>query len=106
MQATQCPFGFCSPYTGICNYLEGASCEDDEDCPGTRDGRCHMGPSAATLGETCEVVDGVADPSSVLAEGNFFPLMRMKIDLASDGDHSRTPSVFSWEARYVCRSVK
>ena len=32
-QAQDCPYGYCSPYTSVCNELEGAACTD-ADCPG------------------------------------------------------------------------
>ena len=52
-QAQDCPNGYCSPYTGICNELEGASCTADMDCPGGSPGSCRAGASFAALGKTC-----------------------------------------------------
>jgi hypothetical protein len=147
-QATDCPGGYCSPYGGVCHFLEGASCMDDSDCPGFDTGRCREGPSFATLGSTCRIPDDEGssctqdsdcaapcpsgtcpppaagacqmmssgrracrissargNPASALDGGNLDPYLRMTIDLASLGDQSRTPSVFSWQAQYRCRMV-
>lgn len=105
-QVLDCPDGYCSAYVGVCNYLEGASCIEDADCPGEEVGRCRMGPSAGTLGRTCRVYDNVASPASALDGGNMHEHMRMKLELESRGDRTRTPSVFFWETRYRCRSVE
>jgi hypothetical protein len=105
-QLEDCPGGYCSPYTGVCNYLEGGPCEEDSDCPGAAQDSCRQGPSFATLGRTCSLPDLIADPASVLGSGNFMPALRVKMDLAAQGDRSRTPSVFFWEVRYNCRSVQ
>jgi alpha-tubulin suppressor-like RCC1 family protein len=56
-QATDCPGGYCSRYGDICHYLEGASCEEDDDCPGFEADRCREGPSFAELGRTCRIPD-------------------------------------------------
>ena len=105
-QAADCPYGYCSPYTRICNYLEGAACLDDGDCPGSAAGRCRSGPSDATLGKTCEVLNLEGNPASALDGDNFRPVMRVEAQLASLGDGSRTPSLFFWEAWYRCRMVE
>jgi alpha-tubulin suppressor-like RCC1 family protein len=105
-QDVDCPLGYCSPYSNICNYLEGATCTLDSDCPGSAAGRCRPGPSAATLGYTCEVSNSVADPSSALDGDNYRSAMRVRIDLDSLGDGSRTPSVYFWETQYRCRSLE
>jgi hypothetical protein len=102
--AADCPGGHCSPYSGVCNELEGASCTMDDDCPGTAAGRCRAGASAAQLGNTCRVDNLTAGPASALRLGNHRPFMRLRVDLDSQGDGSRTPAVFFWEARYHCRS--
>jgi hypothetical protein len=101
-----CPGGHCSPYSGICNEFEGASCTMDDDCPGIDAGRCRPGPSAAQLGNTCAVDNLTAGPASALELANYRPFMRLRVDLDSQGDGSRTPAVFFWEARYHCRSVQ
>jgi hypothetical protein len=105
-QASDCPGGYCSPYTGLCNALEGAACEVDADCPGSAEGRCHEGPSAAELGRTCRVEDVTGVPSSALDADNLRPFMRMQVELESLGTRARTPSVFFWEAWYRCRNVE
>jgi hypothetical protein len=105
-QDTDCPGGYCSPYTGICNYLEGATCTQDADCPGTATGRCRAGPSVVTLGYTCEVPNSVADLAGVLADNNYRVALRVHLELESLGDGSRTPGVFFWEAQYRCRNVE
>jgi alpha-tubulin suppressor-like RCC1 family protein len=104
-QATDCPQGFCSPYLNVCQFLEGASCSTDDDCPGVDAGRCRMGPSEATLGRTCVVEDLIAEPASALGNENLAHL-RMTVALESAGDGARTPSVFWWEARYNCRNTE
>jgi hypothetical protein len=86
--------------------LEGAACLDDGDCPGTATGRCRSGPSDATLGKTCEVLNLEGNPSSALDGDNFRPVMRVEAQLKSLGDRSRTPSLFFWEAWYRCRMVE
>jgi hypothetical protein len=105
-QTTDCPGGYCSPYTGICNYLEGADCLTDSDCPGDEGGRCRTGPSTATFGPTCTVRDLEANPASALDGDNLRPFMRVEAELSSHGDGSRTPSLFFWEAWYRCRMVE
>jgi hypothetical protein len=100
-QAVDCPEGYCSPYLNVCQYLEGAACDSDDDCPGTDPGRCQSGPSAATLGRTCRVEDVIGDPASALGTDNL-PYLRMTLALQSGGGGARTPSVFWWEARYNC----
>jgi alpha-tubulin suppressor-like RCC1 family protein len=105
-QAIDCPEGYCSPYTSICNYLEGVTCTQDTDCPGTTLGRCRAGPSVATLGYTCDVVGMAANPAGVLRVDNFRVDMRLRADLESLGDGSRTPSLFFWEAQYNCQAVE
>ncbi len=104
-QGVDCPSGYCSPYTNVCQFLEGASCSSDADCPGSAPGRCHAGPSAATLGTTCQLSSPDANPAVALGAANLEPFVRMRADLTSLGDHSRTPALFYWEARYYCRSV-
>ena len=134
-QSVDCPDGYCSPYTHICNHLEGASCLVDVDCPGSPDGFCspfthncsnlvgavcsvdtdcpratagvcRNGPSSATLGRTCEVRNLQADPGSALDSNNYQPFMRVEADLHALGDGSRTPSLFFWEAWYRCRMLE
>jgi hypothetical protein len=105
-QANDCPNGYCSPYTHVCNELEGASCTGDTDCPGTAEGRCRTGPSSTELGNTCVVDDLAANPASALRDHNYRPFLRVRIDLESQGDRSRTPSVFFWEAIYRCRNLE
>jgi alpha-tubulin suppressor-like RCC1 family protein len=100
-QATDCPFGYCSPYINVCQYLEGVACDSDDDCPGRVPGRCHSGPSAGSIGRTCLVESLIADPASALGTDNL-PYLRMTLALESGGDGARTPSVFWWEARYNC----
>lgn len=100
-QATDCPDGYCSPYLNVCQYLEGASCDNDSQCPGRDMGRCRSGPSAATVGRTCRVYDVTGNPASALHAYNL-PFVRMTLDLESTGDGTRTPSVFRWDARYHC----
>jgi hypothetical protein len=106
-QATTCPNGYCSPYSGMCQYLEGASCQNDRDCTGTGAGRCRSGPSAADpeIGMTCVVQDGIANPADALRSHDL-SFMRMALALESGGDGSRTPSVFHWEARYHCKMTE
>ncbi|HEX2676352.1 MAG TPA: C-type lectin domain-containing protein, partial [Polyangiales bacterium] len=105
-QLIDCPEGYCSPYTGTCTYLEGASCVTDKDCPNALPGSCRTGPSAATLGTTCSLGGSVVgNPSSALDAGDLNPFLRMRIDFTSGGNQSRTPSLFAWEARYRCLSV-
>ena len=105
-QDTDCPDGYCSPYTGICNYLEGKSCSQDAECPGSEAGRCRTGPSAPDIGDTCRVYDVTGDPASALGSDNLEPYMRLSLDLESLGDGSVTPSVFFWETWYRCRNVE
>jgi hypothetical protein len=105
-QAQDCPNGYCSPYTTVCNELEGATCDDDEDCPGTGAGRCRAGANAAMLGNTCKIANASADPSSALGGDNFRAFMRVRSDLESLGDGSRTPALFFWESQYRCRDVE
>jgi hypothetical protein len=105
-QARDCPNGYCSPYTAVCNEIEGASCTADEDCPGTASGRCRSGASAAALGKTCAVRDAALDPASALDGDNLRKYLRVRFDLKSEGDRSRTPSLFFWEAQYWCRNVE
>ncbi|HMI90300.1 MAG TPA: lectin-like protein, partial [Polyangiales bacterium] len=105
-QSVDCPNGYCSPYTRVCNYLEGADCLVDTDCPGTETGRCRNGPSGGTLGSTCAVLDLQANPASALDGDNLRPFMRVEAQLTALGDGSRTPSLFFWEAWYRCRMVE
>lgn len=104
-QATDCPGGYCSPYIGVCQYLEGVACTHDANCPGTGSGRCRPGPSAAALGNTCRVDDLIARPSDALGPYNL-PHVRMYLALESLGPQNRAPSVFQWEARYNCRTTE
>ncbi len=105
-QDSDCPGGYCSPYTSVCNYIEGASCMQDSDCPGSQPGRCRAGPSAATLGTTCAVPDLIANPGSALGADNYRVVMRLRTDLQSFGDGSRAPAVFSLETQYRCHDVE
>jgi hypothetical protein len=105
-QDSECPSGYCSPYTHVCNELEGAACMNDDDCPGTAAGRCRGGSSVVQLGTTCRVDDLAASPAHVLGQHNYLPFMRVRLELESEGDGSRTPSVFFWEALYRCRNVE
>ena len=105
-EATDCPGGYCSPYTDRCIYIEGTDCSTDADCPGGAPSSCRAGPNAATLGTTCEVPGGVGSPATALGPDNFRPYMRMQADLESIGDGSRTPSLYYWEGRYFCRAVE
>jgi alpha-tubulin suppressor-like RCC1 family protein len=105
-QDVDCPDGYCSPYTSVCNYIEGASCTFDRDCPGTAAGRCRAGPSAMTLGNTCAVPDLIASPASALAGDNYRVALRLRFDLESLGDQSRTPALFSWQTQYRCHNVE
>jgi len=102
-EAVDCPGGFCSPYSGICNYIEGNSCASDTDCPGMAMGSCQDGPSVGTLGQTCAVVDRTGIPSAVLSSGNFRPFMRLKADLTGSADGSVSPSLYEWMVQYHCR---
>jgi alpha-tubulin suppressor-like RCC1 family protein len=104
-QSVDCPGGYCSPYTSVCQFLEGASCTTDSDCPGSTTGRCSDGPSAARIGKSCLLPGPIADPSTALDERDFEPHVRFRATLESLGDGSRTPALFSWETRYHCRSV-
>jgi hypothetical protein len=105
-QSQDCPTGYCSPYTSVCNDLEGATCMRDEDCPGSAAGSCRAGPNAAMLGDTCKIDDATADPSSALDGDNFRAFMRVRSELESLGDRSRTPALFFWETQYRCRNVE
>jgi hypothetical protein len=104
-QNVDCTGGYCSPYTGVCQFLEGASCTTDGDCLGTAAGRCHDGPSSARIGKSCQLSGPIADPSSALGEGNLEPHVRFRATLESLGNGSRTPALFSWETRYYCDSA-
>ncbi|MFI5308508.1 MAG: RCC1 domain-containing protein, partial [Polyangiales bacterium] len=105
-QDVDCPAGYCSPYTSLCNTLEGASCGQDSECPGTSPGRCRDGPTAATLGATCVPPNSVASIATALGDDNYHPVLRLRVDLQSLGDGSRTPGLFFFEAKYRCRNVE
>ena len=78
-QQTDCPRGYCSPYTRVCNEVEGASCAADKECPGTAVGRCRVSPASLTMAKTCAVTDVKLDPSSALDGDNFRKFMRVRL---------------------------
>lgn len=90
---------------GTCNFLEGADCANDDDCPGSSSGRCRNGP--AVSGKTCRVgTTGTPSPASALGIDDGRPYMRMQMELSNVGDGSRRPAVFSWEMSYDCQAVE
>jgi anionic cell wall polymer biosynthesis LytR-Cps2A-Psr (LCP) family protein len=58
------------------------------------------------LGNTCQIDNATADPSSALDGDNLRQFVRVRSDLESLGDGSRTPALFFWETQYRCRNVE
>lgn len=90
---SQCTNGHCAP-NGLCQYLTGATCTEDAQCAS----------SAVCVNTLCTYAEQPADIAAAIGTNNHWPYLRVRITLNSNSTQSNAPTLYNWNATYICSS--